>query len=173
MKKCILLKGIFISSLIFSSQLFADIEDEKTLLNSFHKYGMTKCDSFILQNSKLQGNWNYFISRHNKEIAKDVKEVSVIQIFGSKNDTVKIDHSYIESPSGCFLTKRSTLSFSGSCSENIDGNSWYLSNEMSTKDYNTYKNKHGIEMQAKEISMGNFKSCIQEVSIRDNSPLDK
>lgn len=159
--------------MISTSHLFADAADDRTLLNSFHKYGLTKCDSFILENSKLQGNWNFFIKKHNKEIAKDIAEVNVIEIFGSKGDTVKTDHSYIQSPNGCFLTKRSTVTYNGSCSENIDGNSWYLSTEMSTKDYNTYKNKYGLEMQAKEIQMGNFKACIIEYLQHDNAPLDK
>lgn len=40
---------------------------------------------------------------------------------------------------------------------------------MPDKDYTTYKNAGGIEMHAKEISMGNFKACVQEGSKRINS----
>jgi len=168
MKKIIsLIIGIGIISSLFAKS------DDKILLGAFHKYGITKCDNFILENSKLKMNWNFFISSHNQDISNDVKEVSIIEIFGSKNDTVKVDHSYIESPNGCFLTKRITLSFKGSCESNIDKNYWYISKEMPNKDYIAYSNGKGVERYAKEIEMGNFKSCIQETTLRISSILGK
>ena len=154
-----------------SSPVFAD-SDNKILLNAFHKYGITKCDTFILENSRLKTNWNFFISKHAGGIDGPVTEVSVIQIFGKKTDTVKVDYSYIQSPKSCFLHSRSTITYPGSCTSNIDGDFWYISNSMPTKDYTTYTNKGGIEMQAKEISVGNFKACIQEINIRKKGKPD-
>jgi hypothetical protein len=151
--------------------LFAKSDDE-ILLGAFHKYGITKCDKFIKENSKLKPNWNLYISTNKTKIDKDINEVSVVEIFGTKGDTIKVDHSYIESPNRCFLTKRNTLTYKGSCESNIDGNSWYMSDEMATKDYATYKNKHGVEMYAKEIKMGNFKACLQETVVRTSGLID-
>ena len=136
---------------------------------SFHKYGITKCDKLILKNSRLKGNWNFFVSKH-RDIDGSNPEASIIQITGTKNDTPKVDDSYLQTQKKCFLTKRSTITAAGSCKENVDGNFWYVSTEMTTKDYTQYKNKGGVELYAKEIEVGNFKACIQEIVVRDSSP---
>ncbi|TKB50606.1 hypothetical protein FCL40_05500 [Ferrimonas sediminicola] len=140
--------------------------DDQTLLKAFHDYGISKCDSFILENSKLKGNWNFFINKHAGGIDGPATEVTITQIFGSKGDTVKTEGTYIQTEKKCFLRSTWTLTFPGSCSENIDGNAWYISTDMPNKDYTTYKNAGGIELHAKEISVGNFKACIQEGSQR-------
>jgi len=140
--------------------------DDQILLNAFHKYGITKCDKFILENSKLEGNWNMFISKHSGGIEGSATEVSIIRIWGTENDTVKADDSYIQTPKNCYMHRRSTVTYPGTCESNVDGNYWYVSNNMPGKDYTTYTNKGGVEMQAKEIQVGNFKACIQETSIR-------
>ena len=49
------------------------------------------------------------------------------------------------------MTETTTLTFKGSCKENIDGNAWYKDNELPNLDYVTYKNKGGIKLFAKEI----------------------
>lgn len=170
MKKILVLVALAYMTLA-SGILFAET-DNKILVNEFHKYGITKCDKFILQNSKLDENWNIFISKHAKAIDDTVKEASIIQIFGNKNDTVKTDDSYIQSKKGCFVHKRSTVTYSGPCSEHVDLNAWYVSTAMPDKDYTTYTNKGGVGMQAKEISVGNFKACIQETGIRNSAPLE-
>ncbi|WP_133406907.1 hypothetical protein [Parashewanella tropica] len=139
---------------------------DQSLLKSFHEYGISKCDRFILENSKLKSNWNFFIDKHVGGIDGPATEVTVTQIFGSKGDTVKTDATYIQTSKKCFLRKTWTLTFPGACSENIDGNAWYISKKMPNKDYTTYKNAGGIELHAKEISMGNFKACVQEGSLR-------
>ena len=161
---------LVLTSAIFSSMSHAK-SDDQTLLGSFHEYGITKCDSFILEKSPLndKNNWNFFISKHGGGIDGTSTEVSVIQIYGSKGDTVKVDYSYIQTNKSCFVHSRSTTTNPGSCSSNVDGNYWYVTGQMPNKDYVTYKNNGGIEMQAKEISVGNFKACIQEVSIRNQS----
>jgi hypothetical protein len=163
--------GIGISLMLMQNG-FSKSNDE-VLLDYFHKYGITKCDNFILKNSRLKANWNFFISQHRNELGKNVKEVSIITIYGSKNDTVKIDDSYIQAPNGCFLTTRSTLTFTGSCEDNHDKNYWYISTRMPNKDYTTYKNAGGIERHCKEISMGNFKASVLEAIARSNAPLEK
>lgn len=140
--------------------------DNQTLLNSFHKYGITKCDQFIIEHSKLNGNWNYFINKHSGGIDGPTTEVSVIRIWGSENDTVKVDDSYIQTPKNCYVHTRSTVTFPGSCESNVDGNLWYVSNRMPRKDYTTYTNQGGVDMQAKEIQVGNFKACILETAKR-------
>ncbi len=172
MKAKVVSSGLVLFSAIFSSMSHAK-SDNQILLDSFHEYGITKCDSFILEQSPLndKNNWNFFISKHMDEIDSTVKEVSVIQIFGSKDDTVKVDYSYIQTDKACFMNSRSTITFPGACSSNVDGNYWYMTSKMPNKDYTTYKNSGGIEMQAKEISMGNFKACIQETSIRRKGSL--
>lgn len=146
---------------------YAESDDTK-LLNAFHKFGITKCNSFILENSKLKNNWDFFMSKHAGGIDGPTTEVSIITIWGSENDTVKTDSSYIQTPNNCYLYSRLTVTNPGSCESNIDGNIWYISNGMPGKDYTTYTNKGGIEMQAKEINVGNFKACIHETTIRKN-----
>ncbi|MCG5531602.1 hypothetical protein LRD18_12180 [Halorhodospira halochloris] len=143
--------------------------DTQILLKAFHEYGITKCDGFIAENSSLKSNWNFFISKHAGGIDGPATEVTVTQIFGSKGDTVKVEDTYIQTPNKCFLRQTWTLTFQGACSDNIDGNAWYVSTPMPDKDYTTYKNAGGIEMHAKEISMGNFRACIQEGSKRISS----
>lgn len=159
---------LVLTSAIFSSMSHAKSGDQ-ILLDAFHEYGITKCDSFILEKSPLNGkpNWNFFISKHGGGIDGTATEVSVIQIYGSKDDTVKIDYSYIQTNKACFVHSRSTITYPGTCSSNVDGNYWYVTRKMPNKDYVTYTNSGGIEMQAKEISVGNFKACIQETSIRN------
>jgi hypothetical protein len=159
-----------IACLLVSSAAHADADDDARLLNSFHKYGITKCDDFILENSRLIANWSYSISKHANGIDGPTTEVSLIRIWGDVNDTVKTDDTYIQTPKKCFLTRRSTLTFPGTCSENIDPQYWYVSNELEGRDYTTYKNGNGVEMQAKEIKVGNFKACVQETLIRQQGP---
>ncbi len=158
---------VLVTSLVAFSSISHAESDNQILLNSFHKYGIKKCDSFILKNSPLKGNWNYFISKHGGGLDGAATEVSVIQIFGSKGDTVKADYSYIQTEKSCFIHSRTTVTYPGTCESNVDGNYWYISSAMPNKDYTTYKNKGGIEMQAKEINVGNFNACIQETSIRN------
>lgn len=146
--------------IVLTSSAWAN--DDQKLLNAFHKYGVSKCDSFILENDKLKSNWNYFINKHTGGIDGPATEVTLTHIFGEKGDTVKTESTYIQTAKKCFLRQTWTLTFPGSCSENIDGNAWYVSAKMPGKDYTTYQNAGGIELHAKEISVGNFKACIQE-----------
>ena len=158
--------GLFSLATAMAGNAHAE-SDDQILLNAFHEYGITKCDKFILENSRLEGNWDFFISKHAGGIDGSATEVSLIKIWGVENDTIKVDDSYIQTPKNCYLHRRSTITFPGTCESNVDGNYWYVSNRMPGKDYVTYKNKGGIEMQAKEIQVGNFKACIQETGIRN------
>lgn len=161
-------KAALLLGLVFATAAHAD--DDQTLLDAFHKYGITQCDKFILENSRLVGNWTYFIGKHAGGIEGNATEVSLIRIWGSEGDTVKSDDSYIQTAHRCYLTSRSTLSFPGTCESNINKDHWYVSNKMPGRDYTTFKNKGDIEMQAKEIAVGNFKACIQETLIRKQGP---
>ena len=40
--------------------------DDDILLKAFHKYGITKCDTFILKNAKLKANWDLLAKSHPK-----------------------------------------------------------------------------------------------------------
>lgn len=146
--------------------------DDQKILGLMHKYGITKCDKLILENDKPKTNWNVFVSRPSREIEKTVHTATLVQVFGTLNDTVKTENTYIQSSSGCFIHKTSTISFPGTCSENIDGNKWYVATSMNDKDYTEYKNKGGVSRLAKEIKVGNFNACIQETHLDDNSPLE-
>ena len=163
MNKKTLMTLLFVGFSIASPVL---ANDDQSLLKSFHKYGITKCDSFILEHSKLKGNWHFFIGKHLGGIDGTATEVSITEIFGSKNDTVKTDDSYIQTAKKCFLRQTWTVTFPGTCSDNIDGDGWYIVTKMPNKDYTKYENGRGVELFAKEISMGNFKLCVQEGSLR-------
>jgi hypothetical protein len=164
MKLTLTSAALSLGSVLFSYH--ANANDDQTLLNYFHEYGITKCDSFILQNSKLKDDWNLFVGKHAGGIDGPTTEITITRIYGQKGDTVKIDDTYLQTPNKCYLRSAWTVTFPGTCAENIDGNLWYISNPMPGNDYTTYKNAGGIELQAKEISVGNFKACIQEGSKR-------
>ena len=156
--------AVLLPSLIISSASFAN--DSQLLLNRVHEYGIKKCDSFISQNTKLQGSWNFFISKQAGGMDGPATEVTITNIWGSKGDTVKTESTYIQTAKNCYLRETWTLTNPGSCGDNIDGNYWYVSTEMPNNDYTTYKNSGGVELHAKEISVGNFKACVMEGSKR-------
>ncbi len=145
----------------------ADKQDNRMLLNSFHDYGITQCDTFILENNVLEGNWHFFINKHSGGLDGPSTEVSVVTITGEKGDTTKRDYSFVETAKKCFVHKRTTITFIGECSSKINKDFWHVSTPMPRKDYTTYKNKHGLEMQAKDIYNKNFKACVLEYSVRE------
>lgn len=149
------------------------LKDNHELLKLFHKYGMTKCDKFILKNVNLSNkpNWSLDIEKPNSPLAKGNSIVTLIIAYGKKGDTVKSDFSFVETPNRCILTKRATITFNGSCSKNIDGDYWFISNRMSKLDYTAYQNKGNAPMLAKEVNVGNFKLCIQEFRLTSDSQL--
>ncbi len=136
--------------------------EESKLLKAFHRYGITKCDKFIKKNSPLKTNWNYFINKISGGMDGPATEVTITRIWGSKGDTVKSDETYIQTAKNCYLRQSWSLTFNGTCTNNVDGDAWYISTAMPDKDYTTYTNRGGVEMHAKEISVGNFKACLQE-----------
>ncbi|MCK6265892.1 hypothetical protein KP803_21790 [Vibrio sp. ZSDE26] len=164
--KVAVLSAIFCNSIFFNP---AAASDEQLLINAFHEYGITKCDSFILENSKLKSNWNLFINKQAGGMDGPATEVTITHIFGSKGDTVKNEDTYIQTAKNCYYRGTWTVTFPGSCSESVDGNLWYVSTQMPNKDYTTYKNAGGVELHTKEISMGNFKACVQEGSLRKSA----
>lgn len=147
------------------------VVDQKPLLDVFHKFGITKCDRYIVENSGLKGNWDFFISTYGTPLDTSVREASVIQISGSQGDTTKLDDSYIQTPKSCFVHRRLTFTVVGKCSESIDSKLWEVSKAMPGKDYVRYLTKKGVSMQAKEISVGSLKACVQEVEFRNIYPV--
>lgn len=158
-----------------TSNLAIASEDDKVLLGAIHKYGVTKCDSFILEHGKLKDNWHFDISRHPKLNNENFSEVTIQQVAGSQGDTIKIAQTYIQTPSACYLLELSTVTFSGHCSDNdnIDQNSWFVKDEMEGLDYKKYQNKGGVDLFAKEISVGNFNACVIEYQVRRSSKISK
>lgn len=149
------------------------LTDDQNLLVSFHKYGMTKCDKFILQHASLKNkpHWSFDIEQPNKPVGKGYSVVTLVVTYGIKGDTIKRDFSFMQTPDQCIVTERNTLTFNGSCSQNINGDYWYISNQMPEIDYTEYKNKGNAPMLAKEVNMGNFKLCIQEMRLIHSSQL--
>lgn len=146
--------------------------DDQKVLGMMHKYGITRCDKFILDNDKPKKNWNFFVSKNSGEIDKSVKVATLVQIFGKLGDTVKTEHTYIQSPNGCFLHKAATLTASRPCKDDIDGDAWYVDSAMEDKDYTAYKNKGGVTLFAKDIKVGNFDACVEEYKSENDSPLE-
>lgn len=151
---------------------FAD-DDNATLLNTFHKRGITKCDSFILEHGKLKGDWHIVTSTHPGLNSENFKEMGLTQITGKQGDTVEITQSYIQTPTACYVTDITTLTFSGRCSDrdNIDPDYWYVKDEMSGLDYKKYENKGGVTLFAKDISVGNFAACLIQYHQRNQMKL--
>ncbi len=161
----------FVFITFISVQVHAETDDE-LLLRTFHKYGIYRCDKFILKKSKLEKNWNFFISKHADAIDEAVREVSLIQIYGTKDDNVKIDATFIETKQACFVHLRTRIVDSGPCKSKINLDAWYVSEAMPDKDYNQYTNKGGVQLLAQEITVGNFKACVKEFIERNSSPLE-
>jgi ribosomal protein L31 len=141
-------------------------------VDDFHKYGIKRCDNFIMANSPLKGNWNYFMSKHAGGIDGKSTEVSVIRIWGDGADTVKVSDSYIQTRAACYLHRRTTLTYKGACEENIDLDIWTMSHPLAGRDYKVYTNKGGVDMFAKEVTVGEAKLCIQETEIRKKGRRD-
>lgn len=134
---------------------------------------MTKCDKFILQHASLQNkpHWSFDIEKPHKSVGKGYSAVTLVVTYGNKGDTIKRDFSFLQTPEQCILTERSTLTFNGSCSQNIDGDHWFISNQMPEIDYTEYKNKGNVPMLVKEVNVGNFKLCVQEMRLMSVSQL--
>lgn len=149
-----------------SYQAIASNNDLDTL-KMFHKYGMTKCDKMILEHASLnkKSNWYTNIERPRTKIENGYSSVTLEEIFGQKGDTVKIDLSFLQTPTKCILTQRGTITFNGSCEKNIDLDKWYVNKKMPELDYTEYRNSGDVPMLAKEVNMGNFKICIQETRV--------
>ena len=141
------------------------LDGMQKLLNAFHEYGITHCDSFIIKQNLLKKNW-YYILKHNTDfIDKNVKEVLLTVMYGAKNDTVKVNYAFMQTPDTCFVRTSSTVSFSGTCAKNIDLNNQYIYAENPEIDYTHYKNNGDGELLAKEITVGNFKACFEEYNV--------
>lgn len=164
-------KGVFlVAALGLMTSQAALADDNKILLEAFHKYGIKKCDNFIIENSGLIGNWNYNINKHSDGMDGVATEVTLTTFWGSKGDTIKTDATYIQTAKNCYLRETWTLTKPGACEENVDGDFWYVTNKMPDKDYATYKNKGGVELHAKDITVGNFNACLEEGSKRLSAP---
>jgi hypothetical protein len=139
-----------------------------TLLSQFHNYGITKCDAMIARSFNIEKihNWTYFINHSTNKMPGEVYEATLIAVFGTVGDSAKLDFSFTQTPNSCELHKRITTTKSGGCEENINGNDWYLAEKALDNDYKFYKNKYGDALFAKEIKVGNFKACAQELSFR-------
>ncbi len=150
-------------------------KDDDSLLQLFHKHGITKCDSFILEHGKLKGNWSFNISSHIGLNDKNFAEVSGTTVTGKEGDTIKETQSFIQTPSACYVFDLSTVTGQGHCSDNdnIDKNMWYVKDEMDGRDYKKYTNKGGVNLYAKEITVGNFSACVMEYESRNSSKISK
>ena len=118
--------------------------------------------SFI-DNSK-HSNWYYNFYNVQEKNANSTKQATLVFFYGKKNDSVKITNIYTQNDKECILIKECTLTFSGSCIDNVNADYWYVTNHMNNSDYTHYKNPGGTDMFAKEIKVGNFRACIQEYS---------
>lgn len=152
----------------FSSTSVIAEDDDTTLLNIFHKKGITKCDSFVLEHGKLKGDWHIVTTTHPGLNNDGFKELGLTQVSGKQGDSWKTTQSYIQTSTACYVSKITTVTFPGSCSnsDNIDPEYWYVKDEMKGLDYKKYENKGGITLFAKEISVGNFTACVIEYHSR-------
>jgi len=168
------LVALLAATLLLSNSAAAN-EDDQTLLKAFHKYGVTKCDRFILEHGKLKGNWSFNISRHPDLNDKNFAEVSGTTVTGKQGDTVKVVQSFIQTPSACYMLDLTTITSPGHCSDNdnIDQSAWYVKDELAGRDYKKYENKGGITLYGKEITVGNFSACVMEYEQRTSAKIGK
>ncbi len=161
----------FVISAFLGFSLPVNADNNDILLKAFHKYGIDKCDNLIANHSTFNGNGllDYVIEQYPGGIDGSATEVTVTRIIGSKGSTIKSVESYIQTPKKCYLNLESTVTQSGTCSSNMNGDVWYISSKLPTKDYTIYKSSSDIQIYAKDISVGNFKACIKETSWRTST----
>ena len=159
---------ILLCLILNSYNLLAQINNEANneLLRKFHKVGITKCDNLIMNYNSIDNtkhpNWAYEFTYHKEYKTSPIKQATLIFLYGYKNDSLKTSYHYTQKDKKCTITKESTLTFIGSCSDNINLDYWYVASDMINLDYTKYKNPYGNIMFAKEIKIGNFRGCIQE-----------
>lgn len=166
-------KKILLLFLVLPIQAIASNSDSE-LLDLFHDRGINHCDKFILQHASLKdkGSYSYTVESPGFSFNKGYSEVILIEVLGKKGDTTKRDLTFMETPRECFVTKRATIIFDGSCQENVDGQYWSINDEMEGLDYTGYRNKHKVSMLTKELNAGNLKYCVQEYRLAAKSDHD-
>lgn len=166
--------ALILITVLSSASVFAE-DDDQILLKTFHKNGITKCDSFILEHGKLKGDWYVLTTAHPGLNNGNFKELGLSQVTGSQGDSLKFTQSYIQTPTACYVSSISTVTFPGRCSDpgNIDPNQWYVKDKMAGNDYKRYENNGGVTLYAKEISVGNFTACVIEYHKRNQSKIGK
>ena len=164
-------KAVCLALTLISPTLLADSDttttdpnrDNNELLKQIHKLGITHCDEFILQNTKVKGAWKFFMNKHSGGIDGPSTEVSMVQIYGQKGKTYKTDYSFIQTLKKCFLHKKGQITVEEPCNKAVDLNSWILHYELPNFDYRRYKNEKGIVLYTKDLSKN---SCLLEYEFR-------
>lgn len=147
-----------------------------------HNAGVTKCDAAINRTVGPQSGFDIFSSfdsgagddiQTNAPVDKRLKKIDAHFVLGSAGDSILVTLSVIQDVGTCYISMRSTITYSSTCDKSIDGDFWNKVSNYSTNDYSRYVNPGGVDMYAKDIKVGNFNMCIHETVVLNEYPVDK
>lgn len=145
----------------FSTSTYAN--DTQSLLKQFHSLGITHCDEFINNNVTVKGNWKFFLTKHADGLDGPATEVNMVQIHGSKINSLKSNYTFVQTLKKCFLHKTGIIKTNKSCTDSINKDIWKLQYNLPDFDYKRFKNAKGMVLFTKELSE---KSCLLEYEFR-------
>jgi len=145
------------------------------MLDAFHKIGITKCDSFILVNTKLDDYHTYFVNNLNKNTNdnnNDVKQATITTTYGKINDSVLNYDSYIETKDGCRLETLIMINKPGLCGETFASRvwNWRVVSQALGGEYTQYEGVNGSELITQELSIGSLRWCVSELRVTYYGP---
>ena len=135
----------------------------QNLLKQFHKLGITHCDAFIEKNIQVKGEWKFFLSKHAGGIDGPSTEVSMVQIYGTPENSYKNDYTFIQTLKKCFLHKRGLITAQEPCSSAVNSKTWKVQFNLPGFSFKRFKNEKGIVLYSQELSDNR---CLIEYEFR-------
>ncbi|WP_040727183.1 hypothetical protein [Thiomicrorhabdus sp. Kp2] len=160
------MKHILLITLMLQSWLTYAEEDKNQLLKQFHEFGITHCDEFISKNTATPGAWKFFMNKHPGGIDGPSTEVSLTQISGKPGQSFKTNYTFIQTLKQCFLHKSGQITAFDSCEKAVDKKVWNLQYNLPEFDFKRYKDKKGVVLFTKEVSLGDKKICLLNYEFR-------
>lgn len=138
-------------------------EANQGLLKQFHSLGITHCDEFINKHVSVNGQWKFFLTKHAGGLDGPATEVNMVQIHGSKVNSLKSNYTFVQTLKKCFLHKTGHIVSNMSCEDSINKEIWQPQYKLPDFDYQRFKNKKGMVLYTKPLST---KSCLLEFEFR-------
>ncbi|MEA1989098.1 MAG: hypothetical protein U9N57_07830 [Pseudomonadota bacterium] len=96
-------------------------------------------------------------------------EVALTQISGKPGQSYKTDFSFIQTLKKCFVHKRGHITAYDNCAKAVDTKNWNVQYNLPGYDYKRYKDKNGVILYAKDITLGDNQACLLDFEFRSSS----